>query len=255
MRQKRAEEMLKGQLAAAIVAEPTRAIAKAPAPLPFPVSANPQPDERALGSFVSIEIAKYREPKGQEYWSPWFSVIRACKAHPAFADLNGQVSWERIELLHAHGFLDPETWKAGDRRIRSGEFDMPVAWADAWDRAKCAAGEDLITAAVRLADLKAIQAPPNRGPHYERFLGAILAYADLAEKDEVAIPEEKWGAALGVSHRTISSFRRWAEGDGAITKIQEHNHGAGRATIFRVLRDRLRWRLGEAPEGVTSNRD
>jgi hypothetical protein len=77
--------------------------------------------------------------------------------------------------------------------------------------------------AIKLASQHPATVGDTPTPEYAHFINVCYCLQEKMGDDPIAILETLWGGKLGVSQRTISSYRRHAEEQGWLRKEQRHN--------------------------------
>jgi hypothetical protein len=118
-------------------------------------------------------------------------------------------------------------------RFTDFEADERIVACTEFANVRIAAGDDPLTSALWLADERPVlQEADEDFASYQRFLNCCYWLACQKPGEPVYFPCHKLGPLLGLSARTISSYRRMAISEGYITVTQLHTRT--RATRFRV---------------------
>ncbi|QJW93119.1 hypothetical protein [Frigoriglobus tundricola] len=163
-----------------------------------------------------------------EWYAP-FEMARQCRG------IDGAEHLTPLAVAsHVHA-QSPEV-----REAFPGSEDFCAAFLNAWKKIKTLPGEDVLTAAARMADRftllidKVEQEQATAG--YKRFISFCGHLCVGLGTDRIKLPCREVGAALGVQPKTVSCYRQLALEQGYLVLLKRHNHvpnGRGEATLFR----------------------
>ncbi len=189
---------------------------------------------------------------GNRFRTTLFDFVRNAMAWPKMRDLTAQ-GCSSVDPLMA-----TNAWSAGgktsaDSNAKSKE-DGDMLFLRTWVEVKFPAGEDPLT----LAHKRAIDAPvtllkEHRLTHqYGTFVGLALHLQRFnnehptlqrAKQGCIVLPCNKLDKVMGVSHETISSYRKFAVDHGFLVQEKQHTfsrqRGKSEATEFRFVLERF----------------
>jgi hypothetical protein len=196
-----------------------------------------------------MEVLHYTEQERQEqkpskFRTPLFTFARFCKFHPSVRELPSYAAMKRVhETMRGWsdvpGRIDP--WEHFFPDAGLGEAAR-IDFQDSWEKVRSLPFQDALQDALRLAIDYPLGIPDDRGPLYVRFVSVAYWLQQSRGNLPIMLPTRKLDSMLGCDHRTISSLRRMAVGDGFLRETKQYRFqsgGKGEATEFEFLTDRL----------------
>ena len=191
-----------------------------------------------------------REMDGEDF-SPLWYFVRALKGHPAFIWLEPPTAWLKLQQALGGDEKSDEVWcqySADDLET------IQVAFLDSWAKVQCPLGDPLNNAALLAHHLPMRLAPETaerRSHGYPRFVSMAGWLQVHAGCNPIFLPVERVGELLGVTPRTVSTYRQWAVEDGYLKRLTAPAKGPGRpADRFRFNVKRFQELLDRAQVGT-----
>ena len=188
---------------------------------------------------------------GNRFRTTLFDFVRNAMAWPKMRDLTAKQALRWIHSWHRMRVLG---WRDFSGLERKGKEDGDILFLRTWVEVKFPAGEDPLT----LAHKRAIDAPvtllkEHRVTHqYGTFVGLALHLQRFnhehptlqrAKQGCIVLPCNKLDKVMGVSHQTISSYRKFAVDHGFLVREKQHTfsrqRGKSEATEFRFVLERF----------------
>jgi hypothetical protein len=193
---------------------------------------NPEPDE-LLRQLLGEAIESHTEPEYGDAWrSPLWDIARAVKKHPPLAGADGFGAWNAVCRVIAWEDL-AEVGSLGN------EDDTCAAFVSAWDAARYAEGETLLSIALARADCQPTIPRVDHGRRFQRFVSLIVRLGEMVEPEPdggrvVAIPQAKFAELLGVERNTIATWIKWTVTEQIIKVETEYSRENRRARRYRL---------------------
>jgi hypothetical protein len=156
------------------------------------------------------------QPDGESWHTDTWGFVRLLKGHPELAHIDSGVEIaHRIEPIIAAWPRPVDTcpW-----RHWFGVEDAAAEIATAWPQVRYAAGHGPLDAALNLARTSPLPLPPKLKLHnvYELFVGLCGWLQTIVGEADMYLPCRDVGKRVGVSHTTISQYRRLAVSQGLL---------------------------------------
>jgi hypothetical protein len=177
---------------------------------------------------VELELGIWDEVRrGEARRTPMFEFARALKTSAYFVELEAEAA-----LRLVHEALDI----LGDGNLEDlfPDYDDPeIGFLAVWSMV---VAPDIFGHAVELAKRHPLELPPGdvAGKHYGEFVSLCCHLQKLSGTAPIIISVEKFGETLGVSAKTITTYRRWAEKKKILELVEEGDFSEHRAGKYRV---------------------
>lgn len=175
--------------------------------------------------------------------SAW-TFCRYMMSHPEFQGLNSQQALDRLNPILESMFPQAQNpWEEVFDFVDSmGNFHDPIGHLmECWDLVENALGESPIEQAVRLAEEHPLKLSKYRSRIWEpflRFLSICHWLQEIVGDEPFFAPVRKFAEVLRVSPASVSNYRRYAEREGYLVLVKEHE-GRQKATEFRFVLEAL----------------
>jgi hypothetical protein len=173
----------------------------------------------AVKRAVQAERAAIEERNsGGKRSAPMFFFVQALRGHPELIEL------EAIEALNIVArilqMLSPPSGCGLDAWAEALNYeDAPAAFIEEWPIIQFPVG--LFDRAVRLATRRALPIKSGFSPKYDAFLALCSALQQQAVDKPIIVSTTRFGKALGVSARTVSTYISLAVSAGLLYKAKE----------------------------------
>jgi hypothetical protein len=172
-------------------------------------------------------------------WQVPFLMARAAHAHPDAAKYQDGVANIAVKVHQECKEV---------REVYPNIEDFGALFVKAWKDVKFRPGEDLLQAAIRLADRVPLRLTDehqvNAMPGYKRFISMCGHLCVLLECDRIKLPRKEVAAVLSVRPATVTAYRQQAVEQGYLKVVAPHIYnpaGRGEATLFRFSVERWKY--------------
>lgn len=182
----------------------------------------------------------YRPPAyGQPYRTPMFEFVRAARAHPELATLDGIDAADQVEAVLRQ-------WHNGKQNPWARTFpqseDPQAEFVETWERVKWPKPE----LEMALQDARCLPLAPTRSysPQYAQFVAFAGHLQRRSDGRPIFLPCRKVASVLGCTLTSVSRYRRMALKDGLMTTTAKYLHTDRKADEFRFHCEQFDWETG-----------
>ena len=186
----------------------------------------------ALPDFIGRLCARLKELAAD---ARLFHFTRAVKGHPAMRGVSRKAALAQVQAI-----LDkrppPDGADAWQDALGVGSEQARREFQDAWDEAYALPGEPLLAPVIAEARANPIPFPTDyEGQEFGTFLTAVARLQVMRGRSPVMVSTADFGEALGLSPRTIATYRDWAVRERYMAKVKEaqfRSSGGGKCAEY-----------------------
>jgi hypothetical protein len=183
----------------------------------------------------------------QKWLSPLFVFARSLKGRGEFAASEGYRAAQTLDPVLTDLFGAPDPWQ---RAFGDISGDPRAELIRTWDCVQSSSDGDALTIARESALRFALRPLRSYSSLYSEFISMVGHLQRQQPGQAVAIPIKRIGILLGCHHTMVSQYRRWAEGEGILTKTAEYTAKQW-AAEYNFAVDQFDWLTGEQHEPLS----